>query len=130
MAIGSHNDVTARDQLWFRYDGNDWDSYDALPPAIRRRMQEHAYDPWAVNTLKLWRLFRRRHASSARAERSLLNHLERCERMEREEFDIAHRHATGMALPHVAAKASVLRSGHRPCRGAPEALPLPVTGRG
>jgi hypothetical protein len=110
VAVSSHNDVTSRERIWFRYGGDEWDSYDALPPSIRKRMQDHAYDPWAVNTLKLWRLFRRRHASSARAERSLMNHLDRCEQMEREEFDVTHRHATGTALPHVAAGASVLRS--------------------
>lgn len=110
MAVFSHNDVTSRDTIWFRYGGSDWDSYDALPANIQRRMQDHAYDPWAVNTLKLWKLFRRRHASSARAERSLLNHLDRCEQMERDEFAATHRHATGAALPHVAAGVSVLRS--------------------
>ncbi|MFH5927089.1 DUF6525 family protein [Roseomonas xinghualingensis] len=110
MACSSHNDVTSRDAIWYRYDGDDWDSYDALPPGVRRRMQDHAYDPWAVNMFKVWKLFRRRHASSVRAERSLLNHLDLCERMELEEFDITHRRATGTALPHVAAGVSVLRS--------------------
>ncbi|WP_338661939.1 DUF6525 family protein [Pararoseomonas sp. SCSIO 73927] len=104
-----HNDTTARDAAWLRHAGDDWACYDSLPPQIRRRMQQHAYDPWSVNTLRLWRLFRRRHASSARAERTLLNHLDRLEAMERDIFDAAHRQAHGAPLPHVAARASVLR---------------------
>ncbi|MCR0984666.1 DUF6525 family protein [Roseomonas populi] len=109
MPHPGHNDTTARDTAWFRHPGDDWACYDSLPPRIRRRMQQHAYDPWSVNTLRLWRIFRRRHASSARAERTLLNHLDRLEAMERSIFDAAHRHAHGASLPHVAARASVLR---------------------
>jgi len=106
----SENDITARDGAWFRYEGDDWQCYDALPPAIRRRMQEHAYDAWAVNAHILWRLFRRRHACSARAERALLNHFDRCEREERLAFDATHRAAHGAPLPHNAAGATVMRA--------------------
>ncbi|MBP0446495.1 hypothetical protein J8J14_17100 [Roseomonas sp. SSH11] len=103
------NDNTARDECWFRHAGDEWASYDSLPAPIRRRMQDHAYDPWAVNMVKLWRLFRRRHASSARAERTLIHHMERLEALEREAFSSAYRRAHGAPLPHLAAGASVLR---------------------
>ncbi|WP_458093307.1 DUF6525 family protein [Roseomonas sp. WA12] len=109
MSLLAGNDTTARDGAWYRFQGDDWTSYDSLPAPIRRRMQDHAYDPWSVNALKLWRLFRRRHACSVRAERTLLNYLERCETLERDAFDDAHRRTHGAPLPHVAARVSVLR---------------------
>ena len=46
------NDVTAREAMWRRIAGDDWASFDALPPAIRRRLHEHAYDAWSVNALR------------------------------------------------------------------------------
>jgi hypothetical protein len=103
------NDNTIREQIWRRHPGDDWAAFDALPPAIRRRLQAHAYDAWAVNALMLWRAFRRKYASSARAERRLLRYLDECEALERQAFAEAHRAGHGLPLPHVAAGASVLR---------------------
>ncbi|AWV21392.1 Hypothetical protein RADP37_04743 [Roseomonas mucosa] len=105
------NDNTVREAVWRRWEGDEWACFDALPPAVRRRMQDHAYDAWAVNAHLLWRLWRRRHASSERAERLLLRHLDRCEALERAAFDAAHRQRHGMALPHVLAGVPVLRGG-------------------
>ena len=99
------NDVTIREQIWRRFDGDDWTAFDALPPAIRRRLHEHAYDAWAVNALILWRSFRRQTGSGARAERRLLRYLDECEAIERDAFAAAQ----GMALPHIAAGVTVLR---------------------
>jgi hypothetical protein len=31
-----------REAIWRRFDGDDWAAFDALPPAIRRRLHEHA----------------------------------------------------------------------------------------
>ena len=103
------NDNTARDAIWRRFSGDDWAAFDALPPAIRRRLHEHAYDAWAVNALILWRSFRRKLACSARAERRLLRYLDTCEALERAAFADNHRAAYGCGLPHLAAGASVLR---------------------
>lgn len=103
------NDIDARITMWRRFDGDDWDAYDTLPEPIRRRMQQHSYDPWAVNALMLWRSFRRKHASSSRAIVTLGRYLDKCERLEREAFAAAHRRRYGTTLPHVAAGASVLR---------------------
>lgn len=103
------NDVTERERIWRRWPGDDWAAFDALPPAIRRRLHQHAYDAWSVNALILWRRFRRRTGSSARAERRLLNYLDDCEALEREAFAAAYRQATGCPLPHDAARATVLR---------------------
>jgi hypothetical protein len=105
------NDVTAREDNWRRLPGNDWVAFDCLPAAIRRRLQQHAYDPWAVNALLLWRLFCRQTGSSRRAERRLLRHLDRCEALEREAFAASYRLAHGRVLPHDAARASILRTG-------------------
>jgi hypothetical protein len=101
--------VTERARLWHRFAGDDWAAFDALPPAARRRLHEHAYDAWSVNALVLWRIFRRQTASSARGLRRLLNHLDECERLEREAFAAAHQSAHGATLPHVAAAVGVLR---------------------
>ncbi len=109
----NHNDVTERAALWRRLAGDDWAAFDALPPAIRRRIGEHAYDPWAVNALALWRTFLRQTGSRARAERRLLRHIEACEALERADFDAAHRRRHGTPLPHEAARASVLRYAGR-----------------
>ena len=109
-AVPAGNDVSPRQGMWRRWPGDDWSALEALPVAVRRRIQEHAYDAWSVNALMLWRAFRRQTASSARAERRLLRYLDECEAMERAAADAAHRERYGMPLPHVAASASVLRA--------------------
>lgn len=109
---GASNDVSPRETMWRRWGGDEWAALESLPATIRRRLQEHAYDAWTVNALKLWRMFRRQTASSERAERRLLRYLDQCEAMERAAADAAHRKTYGMPLPHVAAAASVLRA-HR-----------------
>jgi hypothetical protein len=105
------NDNTVRETIWRRFEGDIWAAYDALPPSIRARIQCHAYDAWSVNALILWRRFRRQTASSQRAERRLLRHLDECEALEREAFADAHARRHGTTLPHLAANASVLRYG-------------------
>lgn len=105
------NDVSPRQAMWRRLHGDDWAALEALPQAVRRRLHEHAYDPWTVNALALWRRFRRKHASSERAERSLLRYLDDCEALERGAFADAYRRTHGAALPHVAAGATVQRYG-------------------
>ncbi len=102
------NDVTAREAMWRRIAGNDWASFDALPPAIRRRLHEHAYDAWSVNALHLWRAERRR-LGSVRALRHLLWWLGECERAERLAFAAAYRRRFDADLPHEAAQATILR---------------------
>ncbi len=104
------NDINGRDALWRRYDGDDWAAYDALPAPVRRRLQLHCYDAWPVNALMLWRSFRRKRGSSARALRALLHYLDRCEALELDAFAEAHRAAHGLELPHVAARVSPLRA--------------------
>ena len=106
-----YNDRTIRAAMWRRFDGDEWVAFDALPEPIRRRIQQHSYDPWAVNALMLWRMFRRKHASSSRAVVTLRRYLDECERLERDAFATAHRRRYGSALPHVAAGVSVLRYG-------------------
>ncbi len=110
------NDGTIRAEIWRRYEGDEWAAFDQLPVAIRRRLNEHAYEPWSVNSLMLWRHYRRLHAMPDRAERALLRYLDYCERLERRAFaeDYAQRH--GAALAHEAAGASVLR--YQPANGA------------
>jgi hypothetical protein len=103
------NDITLRQDHWRRWPGDEWDCFDALPPAVRQRLQQHAYDPWAVNALKLWQLFRRQTGSSQRAERRLLRHLEACEAQERALFAQGYAAKHGQPLPHEAAAATVLR---------------------
>jgi hypothetical protein len=109
------NDGTIRAEIWRRYEGDEWAAFDQLPAAIRRRLNEHAYEPWSVNALMLWRHYRRLHTTPERAERALLRYLDHCEKLERRAFaeDYAHRH--GAALAHEAACASVLR--YQPARG-------------
>jgi len=104
------NDTTERPHLWRRYPGDDWAAFDALPPAIRRRIAEQAYDVWSVNALKLWRRLRQR-SGSARAERSMLRHIDLWERLEADDFAAAHQARWGASLPHAAAAVSVLRYG-------------------
>jgi hypothetical protein len=103
------NDTTVREEIWRRFEGSDWAAYDALPPAVRRRIHQHAYDAWSVNALILWRHFRRKTACSQRAERRLLRYLDECETLEREAFAEAYRRERGLPLPHVAARATVMR---------------------
>ncbi len=112
------NDVTVRPMIWQRHDGDHWAAYDLLPAAIRRRLNEHAYDAWSVNALMLWRRYRRLHPTERRAQRALLRYLDHRERLERHAFagDYAHRH--GHVLPHEAARVAVLRYG-RPGTSAP-----------
>ena len=105
------NDETVRAAIWRRFEGDDWEAYDALPPVIRQRIQCHAYDAWSVNALMLWRLFRRQTACSQRAQRRLLRILDECEAMEREAFAEAYRRRHGLPLPHVTAGATVMRGG-------------------
>lgn len=104
------NDASRRQLIWRELPGDAWAAYDALPPRIRRRMQEHAYDAWAVNALALWRSFRRQ-LGSARAERRLLRYLDQCEALERDHFAALHARAHGTTLAHLGAGASVLRYG-------------------
>ena len=103
------NDTTVREDIWRRFEGSDWAAYGALPPAVRRRIHQHAYDAWSVNALILWRHFRRKTACSQRAERRLLRYLDECETLEREAFAEAYRREHGLPLPHVAARATVMR---------------------
>lgn len=107
------NDVTAREARWRRFAGDDWACFDALPAAVRSRLRNHAYDAWSVNALRLWRALRRERGAE-RAERALLLHIERCEAEERALFAEAYRSATGAALPHDAAGATVLRAEGAP----------------
>lgn len=109
LVVGGSNDVTVRERIWHRFPGDDWAAFEALPPAVRRRMQEHAYDAWAVNALILWRMFRRQTGSSARAERRLLRYLDACEALEREAFAEAYLRQCGVLLPHRAAAVGVQR---------------------
>ncbi len=113
------NDKTIRDIIWRRYDGDAWSAFDQLPVAIRRRLNEHAYDPWTVNALMLWRHYRRIHPTAERAQRAMLRYLDHCERLERGAFaeDYAQRH--GAALPHEAAGVTVLRYGAHPMAHRP-----------
>jgi hypothetical protein len=105
------NDVTERPRIWRRWPGDDWAAFEALPPAIRRRIHEHAYDAWAVNALILFRAFRRQTGSSARAERRLLRWFDQCEAQEFAAFAEAHRQRTGRDAAHWAAQATVQRYG-------------------
>ena len=86
VAHEATNDGTIREEIWRRYPGDDWAAFDQLPPSIRRRLAEHAYDAWSVNTLILWRRYRRLHGSAEKAQRALLRYLDFCERLERRAF--------------------------------------------
>jgi Family of unknown function (DUF6525) len=107
------NDRTIRDIIWRRYDGDAWSAFDQLPAAIRRRLNEHAYDPWTVNALILWRHYRRTYPTVERAERAMLRYLDYCERLERRAFAEDYARRQGAALPHEAAGVAVLRYGSR-----------------
>lgn len=106
---GAINDVTSRDGMWRRFEGDEWAAFDGLPPAVRRRLHEHAYDAWAVNAAIRLRQLRFKKASSSRAEMSMMRFIDECERLEREAFDAEHRARHGVPLPHVTAKATVQR---------------------
>lgn len=103
------NDGTVRDAIWRRFAGDDWAAFDQLPPAVRRRLHEHAYDAWSVNALMLWRRYRRLHSTPERAQRALLRYLDHCERLERRAFAAAYARRHRLALPHDAAGVDVLR---------------------
>jgi hypothetical protein len=103
------NDGTVRDLIWRRYAGDDWAAFDQLPPVIRRRLAEHAYDAWSVNALMVWRRYRRLHGSAERGQRALLRYLDFCEKLERRAFAEIYARETGTTLPHVAADLPVLR---------------------
>ncbi|CAH2603921.1 conserved protein of unknown function [Rhodovastum atsumiense] len=106
---GAENDGTLRAELWRRFNGDDWAAYDALPARLRRRLQQHAYDPWAVNAWMLWRRYRRLHPTAERAEQALIRYFDHCERLERAAFAAAYARDFGLRLPHDAAGATVLR---------------------
>lgn len=103
------NDGTFREAIWRRYTGDEWAAFDALPPRIRARLWEHAYDAWAVNALILWKRYRRLHRSLDRAERALERYLTHCEYLERRAFAAAWTERFGIPLPHDTARVSVLR---------------------
>ena len=107
------NDGTIRDRIWRRYAGDDWAAFDELPPAIRQRLAEHAYDAWPVNALMLWRHYRRLHGSAERGQRALLRYLDYCERLELRAFADAYALKTGTTLPHIAADVPGLRYNAR-----------------
>ena len=109
MAQQATNDGTIREEIWRRYSGDDWAAFDQLPPAIRRRLAEYAYDAWSVNTLILWRRYRRLHGTAEKAERVLLRYLDFCERLERRAFAEVYARDHGATLPHIAADVPVLR---------------------
>jgi hypothetical protein len=46
MRRGVTNDITIRERIWRRFNGDDWAAYDPLPP-LSGRLHEHAYDAWA-----------------------------------------------------------------------------------
>ncbi|MCQ8280022.1 DUF6525 family protein [Acetobacteraceae bacterium KSS8] len=121
------NDATIRSQIWRRHAGDAWAAFETLPPAIRRRLSEHAYDAWTVNALALWRRFQRIHRTQARAERAMLRAIDHCERLERRAFSAAWEARWGTRFPHDAAGVSVLRS-HPLCgeTTARDSLPHPA----
>lgn len=119
-AAAGSNDVTERENIWQRFAGDDWSCFDALPPALRQRLREHAYDAWAVNAWTAWRTERRR-LGSVRAQRRLLRWLDECERLERAAFAETYRRRYNAALPHDAAQATTLRYG-QPGPAADQAL--------
>jgi len=114
------NDATRREEIWRRIEGDDWSAYDQLPSTVRRRLMEHAYEPWAQNALHLWRHYKRVHGAGPRAERALCRYLDYCERLEQAAW--AERHPP---LPHVAACASVLRYGFSRSVPGVRAAPAP-----
>ena len=110
------NDGTVREAIWCRYAGDEWAAFDQLPPAVRLRLTDHAYDAWSVNAFMLWRRYRRLHRSASQAERALIRYLDYCERLELHAFADGYARAHGAKLPHIAAASSVLRSHDRAIR--------------
>lgn len=43
---GGINDLTARNGMWRRFEGDDWAAFETLPVPVRRRLHEHGYDGW------------------------------------------------------------------------------------
>ena len=105
----STNDRTSREGRWRRHEGDDWDAFDSLPPGIRARLAEHAYDAWSVNALALWKRYRRMYPAPGRAERALIRYFDHCERLERRMFAERWASEHGGVLPHDAARVDVLR---------------------
>ncbi|MFT8549872.1 DUF6525 family protein [Acetobacter okinawensis] len=103
------NERTLRHEVWRRYDGNDWQAFDALPPSIRLRVSQHSYDAWSVNVLMLWRHYKRSYGRTVRAEKALIRYLDYCERLERDVFAAHYGERYGMELPHLAAQGTVQR---------------------
>ncbi|GAN70125.1 DUF6525 family protein [Acetobacter syzygii] len=103
------NERTLRHEVWRRYDGNDWNAFDSLPPSIRQRVAQHSYDAWSVNVLMLWRHYKRSYGRTARAEKALIRYLDYCERLERDVFATRYVEQYGMPLPHLAAEGTVQR---------------------
>ncbi len=104
------NERTLRHEMWRRFDGDDWRAFDALPAAIRKRVAEHSYDAWSVNVFMLWQHYKRVYGRTARAENALIRYLDYCERLEREAFAQRYTENYGVALPHNAAEATILRT--------------------
>ncbi|MFT9448880.1 DUF6525 family protein [Gluconobacter japonicus] len=104
------NDRTVRHEIWQRFEGNDWEAFDQLPPSIRKRLNEHVYDAWSVNALMLWKHYKRIYGRTARAERALIKYLDYCERLERKAFSERYTAQCGTLYPHDAARATVLRT--------------------
>ncbi|MGG6430172.1 DUF6525 family protein [Acetobacter ghanensis] len=103
------NERTLRHEVWRRYDGNDWQAFDALPPSIKQRVAQHSYDAWSVNVLMLWRHYKRLYGRTLRAEKALTRYLDYCERLERDVFAARYAEQYGMLLPHLAAEGTVQR---------------------
>lgn len=103
------NERTLRHEVWRRYDGNDWQAFDALPTSIRQRVAQHSYDAWSVNVLMLWRHYKRIYGRTLRAEKALIRYLDYCERLERDVFATRYVEQYGMPLPHLAADGTVQR---------------------
>ena len=104
------NERTPRHEIWHRFEGNEWQAFDQLPLAIRKRLQEHSYDAWSVNALKLWHHYKRIYGATQRAERALIRYLDYCERLEREAFASRYTARYGTSLPHDAAMGTILRT--------------------
>lgn len=105
-----NNERTLRHEIWRRFSGDDWEAFDSLPCAVRKRVAQHAYDAWSVNVLILWRRYKRIYGRTPRAEKALIRYLDYCERLERQAFASRYAEAYGVVLPHEAAGASVLRA--------------------
>lgn len=110
----SGNDGTVRDTIWRRHPGDEWAALEQLPSPVRSRLREHAYDPWSVNALLVWRRYRLMHGPGERGVRAMVRYMDHCERLERRVFT-QHYASAGLGghLPHDAAGGSVLRYNNR-----------------